>query len=129
MNRFRGWFLLFILVLNFPSLAQNNILNNGGFESGLMCYDEWMWSNTGIDFKGDYRFSLSNDAHSGSYSLQIACQGTDCLKAAVYSDLIPAPANQTYKLSAYAKCPAGRSAYFLARGMANENAGMPLVNG
>jgi hypothetical protein len=109
--------LVFLLLCVLPVLAQNNILNNGGFETGLMCYTDWIWSVTGIDFRGDYHFSLSNDAHSGAYSLQIACGGTDCLRAAAISGRIPSPANQSYLLSVYAKCPVnnpGRSNYVYA---------------
>ena len=119
MNRSLVYFLLVVLVIAFPTLAQNNILNNGGFENGLMCYTDWMWSLTGIDFKGDYKFSLSNDAHSGAYSLEINCAGTDCAKAAIISNLIPAPANQSYRISLYAKCPAGVIATVYIPGMAN----------
>lgn len=86
-------------------MAQNNILNNGGFETGLMCYSEWMYSETGIPFVGDYQFLLSGDAHSGSHSFEINCAGTDCGYAQVASDTIPAPANQSYRVSIYAKCP------------------------
>jgi hypothetical protein len=99
MRRTLIYFLLFVI----PCLAQN-ILNNGGFESGLMCYSDWMWSKTGVDFAGDYKFSLSSDAHSGNYSLSIACGGSDCLRAAIISDYIPVPANQSYQLSVWAKC-------------------------
>src|SRR5947208_1041851 len=84
---------------------QANILNNGGFETGLMCYQNWMWSTTGQDFKGDYKFSLSPDAHSGANSLEIACNGPDCSRAAIYSDWIPTTPGQAYKISLYAKCP------------------------
>ena len=59
-----------------------NILNNGGFETGLMCYADWVWSNTGQDFKSDYKFLLSSDAHSGKYPLEIRCTGPDCLGGA-----------------------------------------------
>ena len=107
--------LVYLLLLAIPSsLAQNNLLNNGGFETGLMCYTNWMWSVTGIDFKGDYHFSTSTDSHSGTYSAQIACGGSDCLRAAIISGRIPSPANQSYLLNVYAKCPTnnpGRSDY------------------
>lgn len=106
MHRVASCFLSVLLFIGIPSNAQN-ILNNGGFESGLMCYSEWMWSNTGRDFAGDYSFSLSTDAHSGTYSLEISCGGSDCLKAAIISDYIPASPGQSYRMSLYAKCPAG----------------------
>jgi hypothetical protein len=89
---------------------QQNILNNGGFESGLMCYSTYIWSQTGLDFKGDYQFLTSSDSHSGSYSIEINCAGPDCLKAAIISDRIQTPPGQSYKLNLYAKCPTGRSA-------------------
>lgn len=86
-----------------------NILNNGGFEYGLQCFGNWVWSQTGQDFKGDYDFLLSTNAHSGKYALEIQCNGTDCLKAAAYTQLIYTPANQAYKLSVYTQCPSGGS--------------------
>src|SRR5579872_1898924 len=103
-----------------------NILNNGGFESGLMCYSDWMWSQTGQDFKGDYQFQLSSDAHSGSSSLEINCAGTDCLKAAIFSDLIQTPPGQSYKVSLYSKCPAGRSSYLYIPGTLGGDTNLPL---
>lgn len=109
MYRASASFLSVLFFLGSPSTAQN-ILNNGGFESGLMCYSEWMWSNTGREFAGDYSFSLSPDAHSGAYSLEISCGGSDCLKAAIISDYIPASPSQSYRMSLYAKCPAGEFA-------------------
>jgi hypothetical protein len=108
--RASSYILPLLLLTGVPSNGQNNILNNGGFESGLMCYTEWMWSYTGVNFAGDYHFSLSSDAHSGAYSFQISCGGSDCMKAAITSDYIPAPPNQSYLLSLYAKCPSGATA-------------------
>jgi len=118
----RRFLALVFFIAGLPTLAQNNILNNGGFESGLTCYAEWIWSNTGESYVGDYRFSLSNDAHSGSYSLKIGCSGSDCAKAAAFSE-VPAPANQNYNLSVYAKCPAGDSALIYVPGMSNGDVG------
>jgi hypothetical protein len=89
---------------------QQNILNNGGFETGLMCYSTNIWSQTGQPYVGDYQFLISNDSHSGANSLEINCAGPDCLKAAIISDRIQTPPGQSYKLSLYAKCPAGRLA-------------------
>jgi hypothetical protein len=89
---------------------QQNILNNGGFETGLMCYSNYIWSQTGQPYLGDYRFLISNDAHSGSNSLEINCAGPDCFKAAIFSDRIQTPPGQSYKLNLYTKCPAGRLA-------------------
>jgi hypothetical protein len=88
-----------------------NILNNGGFETGMMCYSEWAWSQTSNDFNSNYQFRLSSDSHSGSNSLEVNCAGTDCLKAAIFSDRIQTPVGQSYKLNLYSKCPAGRIAY------------------
>jgi hypothetical protein len=103
-----AFLLSFLAGLPLPANAQN-ILNNGGFETGLMCYGYWTWSNTGIDFAGDYLFTLSSDSHSGNYSAQIACKpgGTDCPRAAIISDPIPTTPGQTYILSAWIKCPSG----------------------
>lgn len=110
------------LITFFTSLAdQANILNNGGFETGLMCYQNWMWSQTGQDFKGDYKFNLSSDSHSGSRSLEIACAGADCLRAAVYSNKIPTTAGQAYKLSLYAKCPANSSNFIYIPNINSQN--------
>ena len=96
-----------------PANAQN-ILNNGGFETGLMCYGFWTWSITGVDFAGDYRFTLSTDSHSGNYSLRIACVpgGTDCWRAAIYTEQIPAIPNRSYAVSVWVKCPAGGGGLF-----------------
>ena len=93
-----------------PSVAvELNILKNGGFETGLMCYTNWVWSNTGQDYVGDYKFALSSDAHSGAYSIEMSCAaGADCEKAAISSDSIFTPPGQTYTLSLYSKCPAGQ---------------------
>ncbi len=109
----RGLFiypLLAVVLFHGVSSAQN-ILNNGGFEKGLMCYSDYVWA-------GNYQFQLSADSHSGHYSAKIACVGTGCQKAGIASNLIPAPANQTYKLSMYSKCPAGRVAIVYVPGMA-----------
>jgi hypothetical protein len=106
---------------------QASILNNGSFETGLMCYTDWMWSNTGQDFKGDYKFSLSTDAHSGSYSMEIACAGTDCLRAAVYSNLIPTAPGQAYKLSLYSKCPSNTNSFVHVPDTATGNVSQPLT--
>jgi len=104
--------LLSILMHVSTAVAQNNILNNGGFEYGLMCYSNWVWSQTGQIYKGDYRFLLSRDAHTGPYSLEIRCDGPDCLKAAIFLNKIPTPPGQSYSLSFYAKCFTGREAVF-----------------
>ena len=110
MHRNSAYLLSILLLTGMPSNGQNNILNNGGFETGLMCYTEWMWSVTGVDFAGDYQFSLSNDSHSGNYSFQFSCSGSDCLRAAIISDQIPAATSQTFNMSLWAKCPAGNQA-------------------
>src|SRR5579859_532927 len=102
-----GLYLLADLCLG----QQRNILINGGFETGLMCYSTNIWSQTGDPYTADYQFLMSSDAHSGSYSLGINCvAGSDCLKAAITSDLIQTPPGQSYKLNLYSKCPAGRLA-------------------
>lgn len=127
MCRFPAFVLPVILATGIPTVAQNNILNNSGFENGLMCYSEWVWSNTGQNYVGDYRFSLSSDAHSGAYSLEISCSGTDCAKGAITSDSIPAPANQSYILNVWAKCPSGGLAAAYIPGMANGDVGQWLT--
>src|ERR1700730_18963202 len=99
MRRPTTYLLLVVLIMELPSLAQNNILNNGGFETGLMCYSDWAWSQTANDFNSNYQFRLSSDAHSGSNSLEINCDGTDCLKAAIFSDTIHTPPGQPYTLN------------------------------
>jgi hypothetical protein len=106
-----------LLLTGFPSSAgQPNILNNGGFETGLMCYGNWQWSYTGQYYAGDYQFSLSTDAHGGAYSAEISCGGWDCMRAAVISDYIPTAPNQSYTLSLYSKCPAGTSSFIYIPG-------------
>ena len=95
------------LAIGSTRLVAQNILNNGGFENGMMCFTEQVFSGTGQEYVGDYRFSLSTDAHSGTHSMQLACSGTDCYLGAVSSNWISVPANQSYLISAYAKCPAG----------------------
>jgi hypothetical protein len=113
-------FLCFFITV-MPSVADGvNILNNGGFETGLMCYTNWVWSETGQDYVGDYKFALSNDAHSGAYSLEMSCAaGADCEKAAIDSDNIFTPPGQTYTLSLYSKCPVGQWSLVYIPGMAN----------
>ena len=91
--------------------AESNILKNGGFEHGLQCFGNWVWPETGGDYQGDYDFFLSDDAHSGKFSLKIDCIGTNCEKAAVYTNDIYSPPGQEYRLSLWAKCAAGASAY------------------
>jgi len=110
------------------SAAQSNILNNGGFETGLMCYQDWIWSYTYQDYKGDYKFALSSDAHSGAYSLEIACKGTDCMRAAIYSDNIPITTpGQSYKISLYSKCPANTYDFVYVPDTATGNVGQTLT--
>ena len=113
-------FLSFCITV-MPSVADGvNILKNGGFESGLMCYTNWVWSETGQDYVGDYKFALSSDAHSGAYSIEMSCAaGADCAKAAIDSDSIFTPPGQTYTLSLYSKCPVGQYSLVYIPGMAN----------
>ncbi len=126
----RSIVFLLILCLSIDisvAAGQGNILNNGGFEYGLMCYGNWIWSQTGQDYKGDYKFLLSTDAHSGSYSLEIRCTGADCEKAAIFSNKIPTSPGQSYDLSMYTKCPAGRSAAIYIPGTASGDVGQYLT--
>ncbi|HTY96757.1 MAG TPA: hypothetical protein VMB91_06930, partial [Solirubrobacteraceae bacterium] len=90
-----------------------NILVNGGFELGLECFADWVWSTTGQNYKGDYDFYLSSNAHAGSFSLEIRCNGSDCGdgganggKAAIYTQPIPTAAGQAYTLTVYTQCAA-----------------------
>ncbi len=126
MHKFQTCLLLVSAVLCKSQLdAQNNILNNGGFEQGLMCYGNWIWSSTGQEYVGDYRFALSSDSHSGAYSAQIACPSTtaDCFKAAIRSNYMPTPPNQNYLLTFYAKCPANQYAAIYVPGTASGDFG------
>ncbi len=103
------------------AVAQNNILKNGGFEQGLMCYSEY--SNPGEAFQ----FLLSTDSHSGKYSAEITCSGTPCTRAQLVSNFIPAPANQSYTLSMYSKCAVGAQALAYIPGMVNGDVGLSLA--
>jgi hypothetical protein len=93
-----------------------NILNNPGFETGLQCYQNWVWSKScpSCDYQGTYDFFLSRDAHSGNYSLEIRCTGSDCGlpgKAAISSNEIYSPNSKAYTLQVYAKCPSDGSGW------------------
>lgn len=95
-----------------------NILNNGGFEYGAMCYGQYEWGANPSNVGTGYAFSLStSDVHGGKYAAQIACvNAADCgfpAKAALQAAVsIHTPHSQAYKVSLYTKCPAGDSAYF-----------------
>ena len=106
MNRLIG--LSFVSVLAAAPAA--NILKNPGFEDGLFCYSNWVWSATGKDFAGDFAFALSSDAHSGKRSLEMSCTGPDCKRASVFTHAIPTPPSQSYRLRVWAKCPRGTAA-------------------
>src|SRR5579872_4935745 len=82
-----------LLCLLVGQVAAQNILNNSGFESGLMCWGYYTWSYSYQTFAGDYVYGLSTDSHSGNYSFSIACKpsGTDCWRAALISGNIPSP--------------------------------------
>lgn len=100
--------LVSVVTLLIGPLGAQNILNNGGFETGLMCYYNWIWSVTGVDFAGDYKFLLSSDSHSGSYSAEMICTGSDCLRAAYISDTIQVyPTTPGFQMSIFSKCPTG----------------------
>ncbi len=116
---------LLLTIVNSAAFAQNNILNNGGFETGTMCYGHWIWGKE--DWAGDYKFRLSTDAHSGEYSAEIACEGADCIKAAIYSDKIPVHPGETYILSAYAKCPMGTHSFMHVPDTADGNVAVPFT--
>lgn len=100
-----------------------NMLTNGGFESGLMCYSNFIWNVANDAFASDYQFLASSDAHSGNSSLEIRCVTANCVKAAIISAKIPTAAAQAYKLSIWAKCPAGReSAVYVPNTLGGGNA-------
>jgi hypothetical protein len=84
-----------------------NILINSGFEFGLMCFNTVISSNTGVFGAGDYRVLLSPDAHSGNYSIEISCDGSDCSRGGVFSDRIPTAGSTNYNLAVYTKCASG----------------------
>ena len=116
----------FLLCLLLGPAGAQNILNNSGFETGLMCYTYYTWSVTGQAFAGDYTFSLSSSSHSGNYAFQIACKpgGTDCNRAALISNMIPVPpGGQNYTIGAWAKCAPGASPFFY---IAENNQNAPL---
>ena len=96
---------------NSASSEQPNILLNGDFTYGLQCYGDWAWSTTGKNYKGDYGFFLSTDAHSPPYAAEIACKGSDCPKASIFTGEIPVAVGRSYLLKIYTKCPPGGSGY------------------
>jgi hypothetical protein len=112
----------FAILLTIGVLARaQNILNNGGFEYGLMCFQKYSWTN-------DYTHQLSPDSHSGNRSYEIACTGPGCpsatfcfepgcLKAAAWSNKIPTVPNQDYVLKVYAKCNPGTEARVYIEGL------------
>ena len=96
---------------NSGSSEQPNILVNGDFTYGLQCYGDWAWSRTGKNGKGDFDFFLSTDAHSPPYAAEIACKGSDCPKASIFTGDIPVTLGKSYRLKVYTKCPTGGSGY------------------
>jgi hypothetical protein len=107
LRRLSAWTASFLVL---GHVSAQNILNNTGFEYGLMCYLTNVWSYTGEFGKGDYKIQLSPDAHSGSQSIEISCTGSDCFKASVISNRIPSAPNENYILRLYAKCLPGATA-------------------
>ena len=89
---------------NSPSSGQPNILVNGHFTYGLQCYGDAAYSR-GFDF------FLSTDAHSPPYAAEIACKGSDCRAAAIFTPGIPVTAGRSYLLELYTKCPTGGSGF------------------
>ena len=104
-----------------------NILTNGGFESGLMCYNTSIWNVANDAFASDYQFLISPDSHSGSNSIEIRCLTANCVKAAIASSMIQTPPSQAYKLSLYTKCPAGRYAVVYIPGVTGGYVLQPLA--
>src|SRR5215469_15633130 len=97
------------VALTTPAICQN-ILNNGSFEYGMMCHNFFQSSHTGVDYTGDYRWYVSTDAHSGTYSAEIICTGSDCLRAQLTSNHIPIAAGRSYTLTVWSKCASGETA-------------------
>jgi hypothetical protein len=98
-------------------LHPSNILNNGGFELGTMCYGQYEWATDPSNVGTGYQFSLSTDAHSGSYAAQIQCvDASQCgypAKAALQaSPSFHTPYNQPYNVSVYTRCSPGDLAFF-----------------
>ncbi len=97
-------------------LHPTNILNNGGFEDGLMCYGQYEWAPNPSNVGTGYLFSLSTSAHSGSYALQMACTDVaQCgfpAKAAVEANGLLTSPNQTYNVEIWSSCEAGDNGFF-----------------
>jgi hypothetical protein len=112
-----------------------NLLNNGGFEYGTMCYGQYEWSAANPANVGTgYQFSLSTaDVHGGAYAAQIACVNgsSDCGypgKAALQlSPTFHTPHNQAYSVTVYTKCAAGDNAFFYTPNVASGSFTSPFV--
>jgi hypothetical protein len=101
--------ILFIALLIYSGSVSANILNNGGFESGLQCWGNWVWSRScpSCEYRGTYDFLLSDDAHGGQNSLEIRCVGDDCGwpgKASISAYGIYGEAEAQYIADVWAKC-------------------------
>jgi hypothetical protein len=98
------------------TLHPTNILNNGGFEDGLMCYGQYEWAPNPSNVGTGYAFSLSTSAHTGTYALQMTCTDTSqCgypAKAAVEANGFSTPTNQTYNVTIWSNCEAGDTGFF-----------------
>jgi hypothetical protein len=104
-----------------------NILRNGGFETGLMCFGTYDQSTSGTD----YGYFLSSDAHSGDYALEIRCIGSTCADAFIDRAFVITlpfhmPASQDYALSVWAKCPAGGDAFWYTPSVPSGNQSQSL---
>jgi hypothetical protein len=104
-----------------------NILVNGGFELGMMCFGEYVQP----DGNNDYGYFLSPDAHSGKYALELRCLGPSCAsssnnRAFVITQAFHAPANQAYKLTAWSRCDAGADAFWYTESAAMMYLSQPL---
>lgn len=93
-----------------------NILNNGGFEDGLMCYGQYEWGMDSSNVGTGYAFSLSTKSHGGTYALQMSCvNAPDCgfpAKAAVEANGFFTAPNQTYDVTIWSNCPPGDNGFF-----------------
>jgi hypothetical protein len=104
-----------------------NILANGGFELGMMCFGEYVQP----DGNNDYGFFLSTDAHGGQYALELRCIGPSCAssfngRAFVVTQAFHTPASQAYKLTFWSKCDAGADAFWYTESASTPYLSQPI---
>src|SRR6185369_12429507 len=97
------------------------------FEYGMMCYGTWQVDTTRTDWAphGGYHWAMSSDVHSGSASLEVHCDGSDCLNApastptlARTTTALPVESGKSYLIDFWAKCPSGDPANLKSSGAA-----------